>query len=276
MKKTIEIHETAFVTSAFRASNVALSKDCFAALWANEKTDAHAKEYVEEVSKYEPIAHCLRNRYFFETIQSLFKQKKIEVLINFGAGFSMYPFLLDQGLEHIEIDQDDVIAYKKERIFKWMQEGKLPERKIEYISTDFNESKEAELFIKVQKIKKGRSCFILIEGVLFFIDKEDTLRLFELFKKIQNTEDYIGSVSFKKELEHTLGFQKMISFIEKNLVANQKFQYQTINDDFYNQLGGYELIDQKDHHSLGKIYGSDLIFKKDILLNEQMYLLKKN
>lgn len=275
MEKNIKIHETAFVTSSFRASNPLVSKDTFAHLWANEKTDEHAQQYTQEVSAYEPLAHCLRNRYFYETITSLYQQNKIALVINFGAGFSMYPFLLNEQLAHIEIDQTDVIAYKQERIAAWVEEGKLPYRKIDYICANFNESDNASLLEKIKLLKAERPSLILIEGVLFFINSEDTDRLFQLFGSIQNKGEYVGSVSFKKELEHTLGFKRMTAFIEKNLEANQKFEYQTIDDHFYTHNAKYSLVEHLDHHLLQKKYGTAMKFNKDLLLNEQMYLLKK-
>jgi len=113
MKNAIEIQETAFVTAAYRASNEALSKDNYSNYWNNPKTDEWIKNYVKKVSIEEPFVHCLRNRFFYETIKELLEKEEIEVLINFGCGFSMYPFLLDEKLINIEIDQKSLIAYKK-------------------------------------------------------------------------------------------------------------------------------------------------------------------
>jgi hypothetical protein len=66
MASSLDIHETAFVTAAYRASDPKLSKDSFANLWSNRKTDTWIAQYVKAVSPIEPLAHCLRNRYFFK------------------------------------------------------------------------------------------------------------------------------------------------------------------------------------------------------------------
>ena len=276
MKKTIKIHETAFVTSTFRASDTAVSKDVFAQLWSSAQANEKADHYARVVSTYEPIAHCLRNRFFYDTINSLQKDGAIEVLINFGAGFSMYPFLLDEKLIHIEIDKPDIIEYKKGEIAQWVRNGKLPSRTIHYVSTDFNQDQEVRLLGEIAKIKGGKNCFILIEGVLFFISKNDTERLFRLFNKIQVAGDYIGSVSFEKKLEQTTVFQKMVKFIERNLATNAQFQYQTIEDDFYTNLPDYRRVDHQDHLHLGEKYDLPYAFDPDMLLNEHMYILQKN
>jgi len=162
MKKDLEIYETAFVTSSFRASNTKVSKDTYAHLWANEKTNTHAKAYAEAVSKYEPEAHCLRNRYFYQTIKDLFEKNEIELVINFGAGFSMYPFLLPKALEHIEIDQENIVTYKQDKIASWIEQGKLPQRNISYISANFNDRNLGSLYSSIQKIQKDKSSFLLL------------------------------------------------------------------------------------------------------------------
>lgn len=275
MKEKIAIHETAFVTSAFRASNEALSKDTYAKLWPTDKTEEHAQRYANSVSKYEPFAHCLRNRFFLETMNKLIAADKIGVLINFGCGFSMYPFLLDENLLHIEIDKPDIIDYKKQKIESFVKDGTLPHREIHYISTDFNHDKEIALLSEIKRIKKGRPSFILIEGVLFFIGRGDAERLFNLFEKIQDANEFIGSVSFRKSLEGTKVFKKMISFIEGNLDKNEKFNCQTVDDKFYRNLGRYNLINHCDTLNLAKTYAPDKSLVIDEVLNEHMYILEK-
>ncbi|MBT8184874.1 MAG: class I SAM-dependent methyltransferase [Eudoraea sp.] len=275
VKEKIAIHETAFVTSAFRASDTDLSKDSYARLWPNSKTTKHAHLYAEKVSEYEPFAHCLRNRYFFETLKRLSGNHKIEYLINFGCGFSMYPFMLPKGLKHIEIDKSDVIAYKKDQIGEWVRNNKLPFREVQYIASDFNNVYLEDLLAEIKTILKGATSFILIEGVLFFLGADDTARLFDIFNAIQRPGDYIGSVSFTPQLEKTKVFQKLISYVESNLDKNEQFDYQTIGHDYYTSMEHYELIDHQDTINLAKFFAQNKPIEPKKVLNEHMYLLKK-
>lgn len=55
MDSNIAIHETAFVTSTFRAYNEPLSQDPFAKLWRNKKTETWIARYLDEVSQEEPL-----------------------------------------------------------------------------------------------------------------------------------------------------------------------------------------------------------------------------
>ena len=115
-KENIEIHETAFMTSTFRSMDESLSQDNFARFWQNAKTGKWVDKYLDQVSSEETYTHCLRNRYFLEVIRNLVQRQEIQVLINFGSGFSMYPFLLNEILIHIEIDKPEIVDFKRDKI----------------------------------------------------------------------------------------------------------------------------------------------------------------
>ena len=80
MNGSIKIHETAFMTATYRASNEDLSKDRYSSYWTNPQTDEWIRQYGDRVSPDEPFTHCLRNRFFYETIKRLVTEKEIEVL----------------------------------------------------------------------------------------------------------------------------------------------------------------------------------------------------
>ncbi|WP_297763830.1 class I SAM-dependent methyltransferase [uncultured Muriicola sp.] len=272
----INIHETAFVTAYFRAGDSALSGDKYAHLWANPIVANHAKRYISAVSAYEDYAHCLRNRYFYDTLKELIKKENIEVLINFGCGFSMYPFLLDASLHCIEIDMADVIAYKKEKTEAWQKEGLLPCRNITFLEADFNAPSLQDLYKQLEALKSGKRSFILLEGVLFFLGKSDTIKLFDLFNRLQGPEEFLASVSFQPQLEKQAVFKKLIDFVEGNLEKNQQFDYQTVPDSFYKDIEGYTLMDHQHTFSLSARYLPENKLPFEEILNEHMYLLQKN
>jgi O-methyltransferase involved in polyketide biosynthesis len=275
VQQKINIHETAFVTAAFRAGNSSLSKDVFARLWANEVTDSHADRYCRNVSLHEAIAHCLRNRYFFDTLEKLIIAERIEVMVNFGCGFSMYPYLLSNSVRYVEIDTANVTRYKMERTRSWQREGVLPERDVHFVEADFNSPTLEELFQTLEPLVKNRRSFFLLEGVLFFLGRQDTANLFDLFRRLQRGGDYLGSVSFRPSLEETTVFQKLIDFVEGNLEKNQQFNYQTLPDEFYLKLPDYQLADHQDTLSLLERYVPGEELPEDEVLNEHMYLLQR-
>lgn len=275
MEDATKIQETAFVTATYRASNEDLSKDKYASFWKNPKTDAWISNYVKEVSREEPFVHCLRNRFFYETIKALIQKKEIEVLINFGCGFSMYPFLFEDHLIHIEIDQKDLIDYKKDQIQQLIRAGKLPQRTIHYIFKDFNLQKE-ELRQEVLAITKDKPSFALLEGVIFFLNKTNTNQLIETIGHIQTKGSYFGIVSFLDRIVPTDCFQRLIRFFEKEIALDKKIDYLTLPTSYYEKLPNYELIGHEDYISLSKKYSPEnAIVNGDLILNENMYILKR-
>lgn len=276
MNQKINIHETAFVTASFRAEDSDLSKDSFAHLWANPSIEGHAYNYANAVSTYEGYAHCLRNRYFFDTIQELIRHHGVDTVLNFGCGFSMYPFALDAKVQYVEIDTSDVIDYKKDKVTAWQTQGSLPERDIKYIAADFNATSFEPLFLNLKPLVQGHKTFILLEGVLFFLGKQDTERLFTLFNRLQQVGDFMASVSFRPELEKQKVFKKLIKFVEGNLEKNQQFDYQTVADEVYHGIKNYKLIDHQDTFSLSSRYRPEKQLPKSEVLNEHMYLLNKS
>lgn len=275
MEQKINIHETAFVTAFFRANDANLSKDRYARLWENENVARHARSYSSAVSPYEGTAHCLRNRYFYDTLTDVIEKENVDILFNFGCGFSMYPFLLDAKLHYIEIDTADVIAYKKERTLAWQKNGMLPLRNITFMEADFNAPSLQDLYEQLASIKGNQKSVILLEGVLFFLGKGDTKRLFELFNKLQGPGEFVGSVSFEPSLEKQMVFQKLIDFVEGNLQKNQQFNYQTVPVSFYTKIKGYTLLEHQHTSSLTAQYLPDVKISSEDILNEHMYLLKK-
>ncbi|WP_417371567.1 class I SAM-dependent methyltransferase [Gelidibacter japonicus] len=275
-EKNIEIHETAFLTSTLRSLNEDLSQDYFAKLWRNTKSDIWIKKYLDLVSSEETNTHCLRNRYFLDTIKTLVDDIDVEVLINFGCGFSMYPFLLDERLIHIEIDKPEIIDYKKSKLMNWQKSNTLPKRNIHFIAVDFSEDYKQDLLTKIFSIKNNKPCFILIEGVLFFLDRKETDMLFDFFNMIQKPGDFIGSVSFQDTLKESLAFRKLMTFLNQIVSKTKESDYQTIADDYYRSQPTYQLIDHQDYFSLSAKYGNVIQLNKEEILNENFYLLKKS
>jgi O-methyltransferase involved in polyketide biosynthesis len=244
-------------------------------LWKNTKTEKWVEEYLTKVSSEETFTHCLRNRYFLDKIKENVIKNGIEVLINFGAGFSMYPFLLDPKIIHIEIDKPEIVGHKKFKIDQWQYEDLLPKRNLHFIGVDFGKEYKEGLLATINSLKGKKKCFILIEGVLFFLDREETDSLFQLFNLLQDTGDIIGSASFQDNLKQTLAFKRLLDFFGEKVSKTKASDYQTIQDTYYREISGYSLVDHQDYFSLSKDYNHKIIQDKELILNENFYLLQK-
>ncbi|WP_272148643.1 class I SAM-dependent methyltransferase [Tenacibaculum aiptasiae] len=273
MRKDIKIHDTAFMTSMFRAMNESLSNDSYSKLWNNKKTKVWVDDYLKEVSKEEVHTHCVRNRFFLEKIKE--RLQEVEVLINFGAGFSMYPFLLDESIIHIEIDKPDIVNYKQTQILNWISKGELPQRDIHFIGTDFSQNYEEDLYTKIKTIKKDKKSFILIEGVLFFLDMNQAKRIFNFFDKVQNIGEYIGSVSFKHTIKETKVFSRLLQFFNDRILKTSEDDYLTIDTSFYTKQPRYIIKEHKDYFMYSKELNNKINQNATDILNENFYLLQK-
>lgn len=271
----IHIHETAFVTSTFRSYDEELSQDRYAQLWANPKTENWIKNYLQEVSAEEPYTHCLRNRFFLDYINDAVANKKVEVVINFGAGFSMYPFITDASVKHIEIDKPEIVDYKRERVAHWQREGVLPQREIAYFGVDFSTDYQADLLVGLQSLIAGRRCFILIEGVLFFLTKEETDELFTFCEQVQQRCDFIGVASFQDTVRDTRAFDNLLRFFNDGIAEDKGDDYQTVADEYYTSLPHYELVAHEDYFSLSDQYDNTIRSDADDILNEHFYVLQR-
>jgi len=157
----MKIHETAFITSTYRSSYKDISKDIYAHLWNNSTTDTLILQILENISKHEPLLHCLRNRFFYERIKVFFSNNTNGIFINFGAGFSMYQFIMNETISTIEIDKTDIIEHKKEKVDFWVKKRKLPKRNVAYISMDLTSCTEQEILQSLQPIIKKQPTFIV-------------------------------------------------------------------------------------------------------------------
>lgn len=272
----IEIHETAFMTSMFRSSDEVLSGDSFAHLWDNDKTRTWVERHTSEVSLWEPKLHCLRNRFILDQIKTLYDQKKLEVVVNFGSGFSMYPFCAPESIQHVEIDKKEIIDYKAKVIDNWMTEGALPRRDVEFIVADFTKKDQDSLMERLKRQCDGRKSLFVIEGVFFFLSKQATKALFHLFDVVQS-DGHLISVSYLPSIYETQAFKNLQDFFERRLGMGKEFEYQLIDDHFYKSQKNYDLIDHTEAFQLIKRYLPDSVLPdENDILNEHIYLLKKN
>ncbi len=273
----MQIHETAFVVSTYRSMYETVSQDHFAKLWNNPKTDALIPNILKTISKDEALLHALRNRFFYEFMTSYFEKHGGGTLVNFGAGFSMYQFQLSEQVNTIEIDKKDIIDHKKDRIDQWMNNGALPKRNIEYLALDFNEDSEAQMVSTLKPLIRKAPIFILVEGVLFFLDQKTCDKLFSVFAKLQKKGDCIGSVSYLPEVEDTKVYKRLLHYFDSNNDTEDPFSHQTTPQKYYENLDGYQLLEAADGFGLSKVYAKahEALIKKEIL-NESMYILQRS
>ena len=64
-------------------------------------------------------------------------------------------------------------------------------------------------------------------------------------------------------------------FFNQKVAKTSKNDYQTIEDKYYKSLANYNLIDHQDYYSLSSQYANKIGNNRDLILNENFYLLRK-
>lgn len=262
-KSKMEIYDTAFWTAASRASLENISKDIYAKYWLNEDSKRRHEQYIKQVDSFENLLLSLRNRFFLEQMKEFFDENPNASLINIGAGLTSYPFLLDEKRKYYEVDCEEIVEIKKKKI------KEFPKRKITFISADLNDINEIEKLFSF--LEEGKS-FVLLEGLIYYLKKQNVDKLLELIDKIQSSGSRLGIVSWPPALKQRPVFKRFKQFVSKTLDEDNKYIFHE-SKEFVN-LKNYSLVKQTDYYQLSKEYGQELN-KDDDFLWEDLFVLEK-
>lgn len=271
----IFVHDTAFMIAYYRAQHEDVSKDPYAQLWSRPGLKKWTDEFAKHVSTFDEILHCLRNRFFYEELKTLASQHEKLLLINLGAGFSMYPYAIADTMETIEVDFSEVAQYKTLKTESFRDLGKLPTRKVSHLSGDITDPKQQKQFKEVLKPYESYTKVILIEGVFFFLSEAQIASTLTFCKEILNADDRLMCVSFDDSLKQAAVFTRLTLYFSE-VLKNDNNPYTTIPHSFYNNLDAFNLVSQSSSVQLGKQLAaipSDLNEKE--VLNEHFYVLSR-
>ncbi|MDT0556957.1 class I SAM-dependent methyltransferase [Patiriisocius hiemis] len=271
----IEVHDTAFVIAYYRAQHEILSQDPYAKLWSKDSLKIFADEFATQVSVYDEMLHCMRNRYFHDELQELATTHKDLLFINLGAGFSMYPYSLPDSVISVEVDFKEIMLYKDITTDTFLKEGKLPKRKVKRIAADITNAEGQ------QKIKETISEFenytkvILIEGVFFFLNKRAIETVLNFCADIQSKDDLVLCISFDESQNETKVFKRLKQYFSETLQSHEN-PYTCLPHKFYENIEGYSLKKKYSTLALGKQLGCiETSVKEEEILNEHCYTLFK-
>jgi hypothetical protein len=136
MDFTQHISDSAFLVNESRARRSDLSGDYYAHHWVDPERRERVRKLWNDFSScvypFDDIVLSIRNRFFLERIQAFVSNHADSALVNLGAGFTSYPFLLDRSIRVLEVDFPHVTTYKQSRIDDLTQRGVLPIRSIQF------------------------------------------------------------------------------------------------------------------------------------------------
>lgn len=268
--------DTAFWMAGCRAELVELSKDIYAEYWLNDASRAKHKEYTTKVSPTENIALSLRNRFFLEEITTYLTQNPKAAFINIGSGFSSYPFLMPENNTYLEIDHPDNIKKKKEKIRELQKDYLLPKRNIKFYPANLEESFQVESLIPTLKEHtKGEKSFLLYEGLIYYLSKQSSERLFNLAAELQTPKSRLGIVSWNPGSFDYPVYKRFKEFMKQKGKEIPKFIRHDPNS--IANLTGYGLIQQTDYVKLSNRFKmTKPLTSKDDVFWETLTILEKN
>lgn len=271
----IFVHDTAFMIAYYRAQQSEISQDPYAKLWLRPGLNKWSQQFASKVSEHDELLHCLRNRFFYTELKSLWPNEEKVLFLNMGAGFSMYPYLLSEKIQTIELDFEEIALYKNEKTRKFTSENLLPQRSVEHWNADITDAKsQAELLHKLDAYRDYKKV-VLIEGVFFFLTEAEINSVLSFCSDLLAPYDLLMCVSFDESQKETAVFKRLIDYFADVLQSTSN-PFSTLPHRYYEQVSGFNLIKQSSSWQLGQ--SLEVIpqhLKTKEVLNEHFYILER-
>jgi O-methyltransferase involved in polyketide biosynthesis len=244
------ISDTAFVVNESRINRIDISKDVFAELWfppsRREKIRSLWKDFLTQVFPYDDLLISIRNRYFLNHLNAFFRAYPNGVFVNLGAGFTSYPFLLDNPVRSIEVDVDHNSIYKQNRVADLIKTGALPHRDITFLKTDFNQPEDRQkLFFQLSEILADLPVFLLLEGVSYYLALDSFQALLHFGRELTNPHIRFAFDFWKPELKEQPICNKIEQFFAKHFEYSPQ-DYLFLDPDWIHDLDGYQILESTD------------------------------
>lgn len=271
----IFVHDTAFIIAYYRSQQPSISLDPFAKLWVRPGLEKWTEQFATAVSPHDELLHCLRNRFFYTELNDLWPSEEQILFLNFGAGFSMYPYVLPKKIKTIEADFQEVVHYKSQKTKQFTRDGLLPERTVTHWEADITRAaSQADLIQKLDKYRDYKKV-VLIEGVFFFLTKAQIDSVLAFSSKLLSKDDLLMCVSFDDSLKQTEVFRKLTNYFNEVLPIDDN-SHTTLPHTYYKNLPEFELEKHSNSWELGReLSVIPLQLQESDILNEHFYVLRK-
>jgi O-methyltransferase involved in polyketide biosynthesis len=246
-----EVQDSALIVNAYRAWRSKESGDPYAALWVTPARERWADQYAAQVGHSEILVHALRHHYFLGKLRAFLTNRPDSVLVNIGAGFTHYPYLLPAEVSCCELDTETTLCHKREKLAEWERTGRLPHRNIEFIAvTDLNDPRETDrLALRLDGWIARRPSFVLFEGVFFFLNRDAIRHWFEVLAALQVPSSQLACTSFRPEETEKAMFHRLVQYCHQDY-RMRGFVPTTLPTAFYREQHGYALAECKDYFEL--------------------------
>lgn len=275
------ISDTAFLVNESRARRVDVSLDVFARHWVvPERREAVSRlwdDFAAEVYPHDDLELSIRNRFFLERLHDFVASTENPALINVGAGFSSYPFLLESPVDSVELDLPAVIELKGRRLGELMEQGLLPDRPVELVAMDLEREDDTEVLAGVlARHAQGRPSFVLVEGVTYYLTSRSLHRLLALARKMQELGSVLAFDFWRPDIVRHPVFQRLRSFFFRRF-SFQVDDYMLLDEEFIHGVEGYRVetitsaAEQEELYAGTRVLGGD----PSAILEENYAILRR-
>jgi O-methyltransferase involved in polyketide biosynthesis len=270
------ISDSAFLVNESRARNVPLSRDRFAHLWVTKTTRRLWEDFSRAVYPHDDIELGVRNRFFLERLASFVHENPGTVFVNMGAGFTSYPYLIDEPFDSIEIDYGHVVEFKREKIQEWQSAGSMPERAVAYIAADLQDGADLQrLRAELAARLAATPSFILMEGLTYYLSREGLDRILDMCAAVQGNGSVAAFDFWTPDTSTHPTFSRFRAFFEDRF-GHAATRYNLFDIDFVRSIRGYTLVAHADVQTLeGEYAGTSVLARYDEILPEHYVLLKR-
>ena len=237
------ISDTAFLVNESRRRKESISEDIYAKHWVpHESLDRIVNlwdRFAEEVYPFDDLELSIRNKYFLSQIRSFNEEEPNAILINLGAGFTSYPFLLEHPMTSIEVDLPAIISYKKEKCRLLSEEDILPRRDLKMIAADLSNEEDLNKLESVLRPKMNvvRS-FCLIEGVTYYLSRKAFVELLQCLQNLQLPGSLLAFDYWNSEIKTHPVFLRLNEFFKDEF---QVKDYNLLAVDDIKSISGYQV-----------------------------------
>lgn len=270
------LSESAFLVNESRARRVDISQDRFARLWVSKTTRELWEDFTARVYPYDAIELGLRNRFFLESLRFFVRSTQEPVFVNIGAGFTSYPFLVEEPCRSIEVDLEHVIDFKRKKIITWIKNGRMPKRKLEFISADLCRSSDRkQLQARLISSLADAPSFLLLEGITYYLDEATLHALFEMCAAIQRSGSVLAFDYWDPAIAENPVFLRFKKFCAERF-GHKETHYTFFDEEFIHGIPGYTPVEQTDIQRLERQYTQTaLLVNSHEILPENYVVLKR-
>lgn len=242
------ISSTAFICCESKARCPGVSRDCYAHLWTSPETASLWEDFAAKACPRDDLELSLRNRYFLDHIEEFVTSVNrggaaVPIVLNIGAGFTSYPYLLNRPCRVIEVDYPHIIAHKQRRVADFQSQALLPEAAVDYFAANLSADGELERFAEAcEHWLSGTASFALLEGITYYLPRPKLEKLLTIIAQHQQPGSKLALEYWQQDITGYPSFQRLEWYFSEHLgfPANT---YTFLDESFVRAVRGYELID---------------------------------